>query len=240
MNRLIRSRRPAAILVLALVVPAAVAAVASGRAAGSAFPGAPGSQRFPQFGRCPIAAPSRYLPRHSGCVSMRRADVDGDGRTDLIVLYGHLNAKQIATGFTLEVVRAQGEIIRIAVPRSELNATIARLRNVNGRPGVEIFVHDAHITTEEVMGIYSFDGHRLRRAGGLPYDGQEAGIRFGFTCHTTQPASIVEHRFEERTPFKGTWKRTDTSYRWVGARLVVGASHESQARPTPAEVGMHC
>lgn len=233
--------RPMRVPVLALTLLIALAATASGHTGGGgAFPGAPASQHFPQFGRCPVAPANRYLPSHSGCISVRQADVEGRGQQDLVVLYARLNAKRSATSFALEVVSPRGTTAKATIPGSGMNATIARLRNVNGTPGAEIFVHEGHVTTEELMGVYSFDGHGLRRAGALAYGGEDAGIRFGFTCHTASPASIVEHKFEERTPFKGVWKRTDTTYRWVGASLHRGASKVSTAKPTPAEVGAHC
>jgi hypothetical protein len=225
---------------IALTLLIALAATASGSPAGGWLAGAPASQHFPQFGRCPVAPANRYLASHSGCVSVRRADVEGHGQQNLVVLFARLNAKRQATSFALELVSPQGTTTKITVPRSGMNMTIARLRNVNGVPGVEIFVHEGHVTTEELMGVYALDGHSLRRAARLPYGGEDAGIRFGFTCHTASPASIVEHKFEEQAPFKGVWKRTDTTYQWVGASLHRVASKASTAKPTPAEVGAHC
>lgn len=57
------------------------------------FPGAPHTQPGAWEGgatTCPRAAPNRYLPPRSGCVSVLRRDVDGDGRPDLVLLYAHL------------------------------------------------------------------------------------------------------------------------------------------------------
>src|SRR5439155_4095118 len=137
------------------------------------FPDAPKSQRFDEFGRCPVAAPSPYLPKHAGCLTVRRADVDGDGRTDLVLLYARLDRRN---RFTLKVVRARGETATARVPRTDLNTTILRARNLDGRAGFELLVHEYHVTTEEGLGAYTFAGTTLRRAGGFTYDGADAGI----------------------------------------------------------------
>lgn len=235
-----QARRELVAAAIATTLLVATAATASGHATSGPSPAAPSSQSFPEFGACPAASPSRYLPKDAGCVTVRRADITGNGSSDVVILFGRLNAKRIPTSFTLEVIEAGGSVLTANVPQPDLNPTIALIRNVNGRPGAEIFVHEGHVTTEEEMGVYAFDGRGLRRAGGLSYGGEDAGIRFGFTCRTSTPAQIVEHEFLEQTPFKGVWKRRDTTFRWVGARLVRGASRTTVAKPAPAEVGVHC
>jgi hypothetical protein len=47
-----------------------------------------------ETGTCPVAPSDRYLlPPHSGCVTVRRADVSGDGRPDLVIVYSRLSRR---------------------------------------------------------------------------------------------------------------------------------------------------
>lgn len=72
-------------------------------------------------------------------MTVRRANVDGHGVTDLVLLYARLNARRAPTAHTLKVVRASGLTLVLQVPQGSLDGmTIARLRDVNARPGVEI------------------------------------------------------------------------------------------------------
>lgn len=229
----------------ALALSAATAlsgAAATGSRAGTAagLPAAPASQSFAQFGPCPPAPAGGLVPAGSGCVTVRRADVLGNGRTDLVLLYARLNTHGEALGFTLEVVAPGGRRLTLRLARTDMNISVALVRNVNARPGVELFLHEGHVTTDEVMGVYTFDGRRLALAGRFAFDGVEAGILSGFTCHAGGAPAIVQHVFQERTPFAGVWERTNTTYRWVGARLSRGASETVRASPSAAEVGVHC
>src|SRR5579871_5837279 len=114
----------AAVFVSALHTPRhgpAGGRTSSGRS--GAFQGAPHSQPNGlgvATGVCPLAAPSRYLPPRSGCITVRRADVTGGSRPDLILLFSTLSRER-ATGFqgglsqdypataaVLRVVRAGG------------------------------------------------------------------------------------------------------------------------------------
>jgi hypothetical protein len=96
------------------------------------------------------------------------------------------------------------------------------------------------VTTAEYMGVYAFDGDGVRRAGTFGYDGQEAVVREGFTCHP--PATIVQHVFEADTPLtRHTWRPTTTTYRWVGATLRRAGTRHGGSAPLPRrEVGAHC
>ena len=186
------------------------------------FPGAPRTQP----GGCPspLAPPNRYLPKGASCVTVAYADVDGDGRPDLILLYGDPTTHRVhglflPAVFTLKVVRASGGALSTRVPALE-PPTIILLRDVNNRPGDEIFIHETHVSSGEYVGVYAFDGHRLRRAGGFWGYGGDSAQQYGITCHLGDPATIVQHQFllEGPTMF-GRWQRTDTTYLWAGAAL---------------------
>jgi hypothetical protein len=217
-------------------------------AATQPFPDAPQSQRFPTFGRCPLAPPNRYLPRRAGCVTVRRADVDGDGRRDLVLLYARLDARGYPifssrdpkSGFTLKVVRRGRSVVAAHVPRGDLNARILRAADLNARAGIELLVHEYHVTTSEGVGVYTFGRDTLRRAHGFVFDGSDAGIVSGLTCNLGPPATIVQHVFTERIPFRGVWDRVDTTYRWVGAALRRVGTRKVTASPTRRQVGVHC
>jgi hypothetical protein len=209
------------------------------------FPDAPQSQRFATFGRCPLAAPSPYLPRDAGCLTVRRADVDGNGHADLVLLYARLDSRRYPRrrgpgGFRLEVVRDRQRTLHAQVPRGDVNAKILSVRDVNARRGVELFLHEYHVTTSEGVGAYAFDGAALRRAGGFDFDGSGAGNRYGLTCQRRPAPTVVQHVFEQRIPFRGVWDRTDTTYRWLGARLERTGVRKVVASPRRSQVGVHC
>lgn len=159
-------------------------------------------------------------------MTVARADVDGDGRPDLILFYGHLSTRRVAggfnpIGFTLKIVRASGGVLTrpVALGLHVENPTIVRIRDVNDRPGVEILIQEASISSGSTFGVYTFNGHELQRAGGLE-DGGDSATRYGFTCQRGHPATIVQHQFLLEGPsMTGRWQSSDTTYVWVGSRL---------------------
>jgi hypothetical protein len=107
--------------------------------------------------RTPVPSHRRtpICQKRAGCVTVRRADVDGDGRPDLILLYGQLSTHKLGTGFiptafTLKVLRASEGTLVAHIPQPQANPIIVRLRNVNERAGVEILVHETHISSGEL------------------------------------------------------------------------------------------
>jgi hypothetical protein len=251
-------RRPFAGAVLAIVAAAAsvgLGALAlvtfrganSGHAAsgpGSLFPGAPHTQpgSWHLGGMvCPLASRNRYLPKRAGCVSVARGDVDGDGRQDLILLYGRLSRQRMSggfvpTGYTLEVVRASGGVLTAHVPQPLEPPTLLMIGNDNRLPGEDVWVHETHISSGELTGVYAFDGHRLRRAGGFWFGG-DSGVQFGFAC-SLRRATITQQQFLFEGPgINGRWQRTETTYRWVGARLVKSGQRHSTWHGIPPVSG---
>jgi hypothetical protein len=226
---------------LALLATGSAAALAA-TPTGSGFPGAPRSQHFTYGSNCPAAPANRYLTTPAGCLTVRFADVDGDGRADLVLLYTKPGVQHYGYRFTLKVDRASGGTLTSQLPEGDIPATIARLRNVNGRPGAELFIHYVHVTTAESMAIYSFNGNRLQRSGVLSYGGYDSGLKFGFTCRTGQPPQIVEDQFARRSA-PGHWAHTATTYVWSGSALNKTTTHTTTfvgASPPPRQVGAHC
>jgi hypothetical protein len=202
------------------------------------FPGAPHTQpgKWPEGFPCPPESPSRYLPRGAGCVSVVRADVDGDGRPDLIVLYAlgihRLGRGFVPTSFILKVVRASGGVLSVRVPHLE-NDTIIGVRNVNSRPGSEIFIQEGSISSGSAAGVYTFDGRQLRRVGGFTYGGDSAQ-QYGFTCRRGKNAAIVQHQFLlESGGEDGRWQETDTTFTWFGAKLRRTSQHTRYRKGSP-------
>jgi hypothetical protein len=211
---------------------------------GAPFPDAPASQAFRNGSSCPAAPPNRYLTTPAGCLSVRLADVDGDGRPDLVLLYTHPGVKNGNYRFTLTVYRASGGTLTAQLPAGDIPASFVVLRNINARPGVEIFVHYIHISNGEALAVYTFSAGKLQRVGGFTYGG-DAFVQFGVTCHP--PTSMVEDEFSvSRLTLPAAqrkWTHLTSSYTWVGASLKAGTRKISTftgASPPASEIGLHC
>jgi hypothetical protein len=206
------------------------------------FSDTPHIQRFGYGSRCPAAPANRYLTAPAGCLTVRLADVDGDGKLDVVLLYTEPGGKNYVHRFTLKVVRASGGVLTTRLPEGDIPAAISRLRNVNGRPGVEIFIHFVHVSTAESVAVYSFGSNRLQLSGELSYGGYDAGLRFGFTCHTAKQPTIVQDDFS-LSAAPSTWRHTATTYRWASVGLQKAQTQTTTFIGTSAprsEVGVHC
>jgi hypothetical protein len=214
-------------------------------AAGAAAPrlsDVPQSQHFGYGSRCPAAPANRYLTAPAGCLSVRVADVDGDGKVDLVLLYTNPRINGDAYRFTLKVFRAGGGVLTARVPDGDIPAEIIRLHNVNGLSGAEIFIHFVHVSTAESAAVYSFDGNRLRLSGELSYGGYDAGVRFGFSCRVAKHPAIVQDEFALST-MPRAWRHVVTTYRWDSAALQQGATQTGTftgTRPPQSAIGLHC
>lgn len=200
------------------------------------FPGAPSTQPGDWEGGenvCPLAAPNRYLPSRAGCVSVLRVDVDGDGRRDLVMLYATLTHqgygnRYLPRAFTLEVILAGGDTVRVALPRPESNASLIEYGNVNDWPGAELFIQVGRISSGSWADVYTFRGGRLIREGVTLAYGGDSATRAGFTCQRRTISTIVQHTFLlGNSGERGRWQRTDTTYVWHGPRLRRAGSETS-------------
>src|ERR1019366_2026908 len=148
----------------------------------SAFPGAPSTQAN-GYGvttdDCPLAPPNRYLPARSGCVTVRRADVNGDGRPDLILVYSRLSRQHppgyvlstpplrdefVAKAAFLKVVLANGTSVSTRITGTRA-AAIDSVAHVNDDPGDEIFLEVSRISSGATGFAYGFHNGRLVPAG---------------------------------------------------------------------------
>ncbi|HYB29396.1 MAG TPA: hypothetical protein VEF89_22485 [Solirubrobacteraceae bacterium] len=209
------------------------------------FPDAPASQSFTYGSTCPAAPANPYLTSPAGCLSVREADVDGDGQPDLVLLYTHPGVRLGNYHFTLKLFRASGGIVTVQLPAGDIPASFLLLRNVNVRPGVEIFIHTVHISTNEGMALYTWNGTTLQRAGTFSYDGYELStVQFGVVCHA--PKTIMAYEFSTNKPLPASqrvWKEFATTLRWVGPALTPGPTVTATfkaANPPAGLVGVRC
>jgi hypothetical protein len=102
-----------------------------------------------------------------------RADVDGEDRSDRITLR---TVQAGASGGRLEVALASGRVLEVRTPSDApyLPGLVA-VANVDGRPGEELFVDVEHITTDEVIAVYTYAGGSLRLGGTLPPTARNTG-----------------------------------------------------------------
>lgn len=193
------------------------------------FPGAPRTQgggwRTGAEILCPLAAPNRYLPPRSGCVTVLRADLDGDGRPDLVLLYARLGRREgsdlyMPTAFVLEVVRGQGGVVQARISTEGVDAIVAGVERVSDRPGVALLIGIGRTSSGAAAGLYTMTDGRLVNAGPSLAWGGDSAVKAGFSCRTGHPPTIVQRLFVLEGPtIYGNWKRTDVTYAWRGARL---------------------
>ncbi|MGA2010446.1 MAG: hypothetical protein ABSH51_07940 [Solirubrobacteraceae bacterium] len=228
---------------------------------GTGFPGAPRTQANGDgvaTGVCPLAAPNRYLPPRSGCLTVRRADIAADGRQDLVLLYSRLSHERagqlglgaslskmyVATSAMLRVVQAGGGIATVRVDGARAAAIVA-LAHVNDDPGDELLIQVSQISSGATAVAYGLRDGRLIPAGvTLSYGGDSAG-KAGFDCLTGHPARLVQRTFELIGPtIYAWWNETDTTYAWHGPHLIKIAERTFKRRGLPpgseTEIGAGC
>ncbi len=186
-----------------------------------------------------LALPASNVRANLRVVYRAYADVNGDGRLDLVTLRrtGTLKGE-------LMVALAGGGRLSVATPSDAtwLPGLVAT-GNVDGRPGEELFVDTTHVSTAESIGIYADWRGSLVRAGTLPAYGNDYGVLYGITCAAQGIRHLVtDHSFYIRF---GThqWMRQDTVYAWQGPALKVLAREPARrlrGAPSPALVGVQC
>jgi hypothetical protein len=209
--------------------------------ASNEFPGAPVSQPNADgvaSGYCRVAAPSLYLPSHSGCVTVRRADVNGDGRRDLIIVYSTLDPKPPprvpsepavsrgyfrATATFLRVVLAGGATLTARITGTPMThaAAIDAIARVNGLPGPEIFLQVERISSGATDVAYGYQAGHLVSAGVFLGYGGDSADTGGFNCVAGNPPRLIRRDYQLIGPtIYGWWKERVAVLTWHGARLV--------------------
>lgn len=170
------------------------------------------------------------------------ADVDGDGRPDLITLR---KASQHQGGL-IRVALASGR--RISVKTSMFAVFLPALvavGDVDGRGGDELFVDVEHISTNEFIGIYTYWKGQLRLAATMPGYSAHPGLWAGMTCSARGVRHFVTvHQFV-LTPSSQPhyWTQQDPEYVWQGPALklyTTGPTRRLTGLPPPGLVGLHC
>lgn len=208
---------------------------ARSRAGGSVFPGAPHTQPNGygvETDACPLAAPNAYLPAWSGCVSVRQADLAGDGRTELVLLYSRLSHTHPnwpgapaslrrmynATQAYLRVVRPGGAHTTLPIDAAKAAAIMA-IGHVSNAPGEEIFLQVAQTSSGGDAVAYGYQRERLIPAGVLLGYGGDSAAKAGFDCLAHPPRLVQRIFLLVGATIYGYWKETETTYAWNGPHL---------------------
>ena len=183
-------------------------------------------------------------PDHIGAhrfVYSARADIDGDGRLDRVVLTRH----PVMTGH-LEVRLATGRRLALKMQSdAPFVPGLAATGNVNGRRGEELFVDLHHLTAAEVIGIFTYAKGHLRLAGKVFAYGNDFTVHWGVNCATHGTRRVViDHEFQLH--IVGThwrWTRKDVFFVWRGSVLHRTGAHGPRhitGHPPKDQVGVHC
>src|SRR4029077_12134509 len=134
--------------------------------------------------------PNRYLPPRSGCVTAVRADMNGDGRPDLILVYSRLGRQHpywyaagsappsgkhdfVADAAFLKVVLAGGGSASIKVDGAWA-AAVDAVGRVSRAPGAEVFLEVSRSSSGASVVAYGFRNGRLIPAGVTFYEGGDS------------------------------------------------------------------
>ena len=152
--------------------------------------------------------PNSYLPPRSGCVTVRRADVVGNGRQDLILLYSllsHRRAGQLgattglsrmyeATEAMLGIMTPGANSIVTRVDHARAAALLA-VAHVNDDPGDELFIQVSQISSGATAIAYAFhDGGPVPQESPSRTEATQRA-RPGSTASPAIPR-LVQRRFE--------------------------------------------
>lgn len=157
-----------------------------------------------------LAAPTRYLPARSGCVTVRHADVDGDGQPDRVIVYSRLGRRHpsgyvsavppslgsefIGSAAFLKVVLANGTAVSARI--RGIRAALDAIAHVNEDPGKEIFLEVERISSGEKAVAYGLHGGRLIPVGITLSYGGDSGSKAGFDCLAGNPPQVIQHAYE--------------------------------------------
>lgn len=198
---------------------------------------------------CALARRQGSLPPRDTCVNALAADVTGDGRADLVLLYDRthpgVNGSVRFGPSTLKVIAAGGGVLESRVQSKLPPVLIVAARRVNDEPGAELFVQVARISSGSEVAIYGDQGGRLVRSHVTLTYGGDSADRFGFSCVRTPVPAVVQRSYELLGPdIGGRWRERIVTYDWEGPRLRQVASrsiiHHGWPGAGEAGVGAGC
>jgi hypothetical protein len=195
---------------------------------------------------CPLAPANRYLPARSGCITAIRADINGDGRPDLILVYSRLGGQHpyqyagsvpssvkhdfVADAAFMKVVLAGGGGASIKIDGAWAAAVDAAAR-VTGTRRSEVFLEVSRLSSGASVVAYGFRDGRLIPAGATLYDGGDSAAKAGFDCLPGSPPRLIQRTFLLIGPtIYGWWRETNVLYAWHGPKLVQTSSRTFKRR----------
>jgi len=190
---------------------------------------------------CGLAKRDGYVPSADRCFSTLIADVDGDGRPDLVLLYGRPSSRAESGLETLKVVRASGGVLKAKLVATSPPPRVVAAGRVNARSGAELFVYVSWISSGANVAVFDFQTGRLVRAPVILNFGGDSASRFGFDCVRKPRPEIVQRNYELIGPtIYGRWRLTTDTYTWKGAtlRLAHRASTIHRGWPGRTDVGI--
>jgi hypothetical protein len=230
------------------------------------FPAAPSTQNYgvtvPTY--CALAPRNRYLPAWSGCVTAEVADLSGDGRPDLILVYSRLSHSHVSSfsGSPSKLYQAKQAMLRVVSPEGVITtapiptnrggttaAAILAITHVNDKPGKEIFLTIQQISSGAYEVAYGLHAGRLISAGVGLSSGGDSATRTGFDCLPGNPPRLIQRQYELIRGIKvigleiyGWWRETTVTYAWHGPRLLKIAQSTVKRRVLPSSdsVGVGC
>lgn len=170
-------------------------------------------------------------------------DVDGDGVSDTVTL---TRPDETAGAWQL-VVQASTTGWTDVLPAGDTwfatSPDLISTTDVDGRPGAELFVDIAHISTFDSIGIYTYRGGHVVRAATLWAFGGDHDYKFGLVCRQRSGEHlVVAYAYSWRKPRRWSWSAQN--YRWRDGRLERtgkpgrGVLHAS--RPPRSRTGVAC
>lgn len=211
------------IAALAGSVTALVAALTATGTATAQPPAGIGAQAA-RAGLCAVAQRRGYVPKRDVCSDALWADVDGDGRRELVLVYGRqitgAGASLKAYGQTLEVVRADGRLIRASLRPSIPGPSVVAVGTPGALRGAALFVAMDWSSSGPEVRVYTVAHGKLLDAGATLSMGGDSANRFGFQCVTAPKPEVIQNDYALIGPnIYGRWRLTSYTYVWAGHTL---------------------
>lgn len=198
-------------------------------------------------GLCAQAKRRGYVPPRDVCSDAFWADVDGDGRRELVLVYGRAlsasGSSPRAYGQTLAVVRRHGRELRARLRPSIPAPSVVAIGRLGMSRGAALFVATDWSSSGPQVRVYSVFRGRLLDAGAALSMGGDAASRFGFACVSSPRPEVIQNDYTLLGPnIYGRWRVTSFTYVWVGHTLrlasrsvqsYTGLPDASASRPGP-------